>query len=912
MILEGQIKKLADWQIYKAVHSAIQKRGYGPVEWASRKGNKDDEEENLKVAEFSSKLETLGIPEAFRLPCYFEAHEMGLWRAGKGILGIRQDHKAKTAETVFRKGYTAPRVAVEEELRRILVEIQKVRPELDPEFVLYGPGRKPFASYDPSWTEGRRGHDSDWNGLLGQKVPRFDNRILAPCRLIPRFHAVRAKDNKLWFDVHLLMKIHNTTVIDPRQDGSVRKLTCDELKTIFQKFRTTHRATPTQLKKQLASLGLEPAISGADIPEPRESGRTSFSRPALFMLREIFTSGLGAKDALKKWRGMPAKPKSAVAIKDNKDPSQGLVVADLEWLMALGDTPWEKIHIPEFQLAIDVVQPDKLGRINEIIGQNNNPVVRHRLYHFTRVIQEMAEYCRNGKHGAVPDRVCVEFVRDDFMSEKKKKDLLKFQKSRREENKKARERISELGIEDSSAVRRFQLWKRQGGQCPYTGDQLLETNLADYEIDHVVPRSAGGPDAFVNLILTKRDTNRAKGERTPYQWLSGEGSRFTEFQARLDALNSIPKKTKALCISPDAVDLVTRYTDLAGTAWIARLTQRIVHIYFGWDPPTSGAPRRFEVISGALTAGVRYTYELNKLLNHLDENKKDRSDPRHHILDAMVISFMTSTDRKKVKDKDYFLPEECLAVFERVIADHVPTFIPDPPTIEENFYGLRGESHVSKRVSIRELADAGLNPKFSLAELKKQIKKYREDDQTSDVVGDWLNKILERVENASNPEDAWLSAITSTTLPNGTMPRTLSWPDQRSPEHRLIQGGPLHGPAIVKPKGSHKGFFVVKVTVRNKASYRLIPVYVFNSPHEVRERIKSDGGEVVFFLRAGQVVELMIGDEKMPAAKYLIKTLRSDGVVFLQLLQDPSKKLPMKSITPLISEHGIRPFMGSV
>jgi CRISPR-associated endonuclease Csn1 len=704
------------------------------------------------------------------------------------------------------------------------------------------------------------------------------------------------------------MKIHNTTVADRAQNGLVRKLTSAELRILFEKFRPTHKATPTQLKKQLAELRLEPAISGADIPGPRESGRTSFSRPALFMLRDVFLSGLDAKAALKKWKGMPAKAKSNVTIKDNKNPAQGLMLSDLEWLMALGDTPWEKIHIPEFQLAIDVVQPDKLGRINEIIGQNNNPVVRHRLHHFTRVIQEMTEFCRKGKHGAVPDRVCVEFVRDDFLSTKKKQKLEKFQKARREENKNARERVAELGIDGSDAARRFQLWKRQGGQCPYTGEQLLETDLADYEIDHIVPRSLRGPDAAVNLILTKRDTNRAKDERTPFQWLSGQGERFTEFQARLDSMNALPKKTKALCISPDAEELVTRYTDLAATAWIARLTQRIVHIHFGWDPPTSGAARRFEVVSGALTAGVRYKYELNKILNHLDENKKDRSDPRHHILDAMVISFMTSTDRRKVKDADFVLPRASLPVFKRVIADHVPTFIPEPPTIEENFYGLKGESYVSKRVSVVDLALAGQERKFSLTELKKQIKKYNDDDQTSEVIGQWLSGILERVEVSSNPEDSWRTAITSIPLPNGTIPRTLTWPDQRSPEHRLVEGGPLHGPTIVKPAGSHKGFFVVKSTVRNKATYRLIPVYVFNSAHEVREKIRSEGGEIVYFLRAGNVVELTKDHPAIPRGRYVTRTLMSNGQIVLTSLMDPSLQFPKKRITPLMNDHGLRPY----
>lgn len=890
MILEGQISKLADWQIYKAVHSAIQKRGYGRVAW--EKG--EDSDEQTRVKEFDQKMDELELSDKYRLPCYFEAHEMGLWNPKAGILATRQKHTAKSAETVYRKGYTAPRSAVELEIKKLLTEIKKVKPSLDISSAIQGPEKK------------RQGHLSEWQSLLGQKTPRFDNRVLANCRLIPRFHVVRADDNKLWWDVHLLMKLHNTTVIETTHPDAVRKLKPEELQNLFNHFRSTHKATATQLKSKLKLLGLEPAIKGSLIDEPKKSGRTRFSKPALYMLREIYLSGLSAKNSLEKWRSMPCNKHSRISIADNRNSKQGLILSDLEWLMALGDAPWEKLHIPEFRLAIDVAQPNKLDRINEIIGENNNPVVRHRLHHFVRTLREMSDFCKRKGLSDAPNRVCVEYVREDFMSGKKLKELQKFQKQRRDENKLAREQSKELGLEGSRSVRLLQLWKRQNGQCPYTGNQLSQTNLADYEIDHIVPRSANGPDAFVNLILTTRDTNRDKGDRTPFQWLSGDAGRFSEFQARLDTLRDLPKKTRLLCISPEAVDLVTKYTDLAGTAWIARLTQRLVHILFGWDPPSSGASRRFEVISGALTAGVRAKYGLNKLLNHI-ENKKDRSDPRHHILDAMIISFMKSTDRRKIKDADFELPDGIHDTFKTVLAQHAPKFTPDPPTIEENFYGLKGDGLISKKVTVVDLAYTGQNPKFSLEELRKQIGKFREDELTSKPIADWLEGILKRVGASAKPEELWLSAIKSTPLPNGTIPRTISWPERRSQEFRQLDASPLHGPALIKPAASHKGFFVVRTSPAKEAKYHLVPVYVFNSKVEVKQNIMATGGEIVHFLRAGHVIQLSTESPRMPNGSYKIKTLKTQGTVVLESLQDPQLNLPKFSIDRLIKEHGFRP-----
>jgi CRISPR-associated endonuclease Csn1 len=890
MILDGQISKLSDWQIYKAIHSAIQKRGYGPVPWEKS----EDPEEQTRVKEFNQKMDQSGIPERYRLPCYFEAHEMGLWNPKAGIVALRQNHTARTAETVYRKGYTAPRSAVELEIKMLLTEIKRIKPELDIKRVMCGPDNA------------KPGHASEWQSLLGQKTPRFNNRVLADCRLIPRFHVVRADNNKLWWDVHLLMKLHNTTVVETSHPEAVRKLKPEELDNLFNHFRSTHKATAAQLKGKLKLLGLEPAIKGSLIDEPKKSGRTSFSKPALYMLRDIYLSGLSARMALEKWRSMPSSKNSKIGIAENKNPKEGLVLSDLEWLMALGDTPWDKLHIPEFRLAIDVVQPDRLNRINEIIGENNNPVVRHRLHHFIRVLKEMSDFCGGRGLSPAPDRVCIEYVREDFMSGKKLKDLQNFQKHRKDENKLAREQSKELGLEGSRAIRLLQLWKRQNGQCPYTGKQLSQTSLADYEIDHIVPRSANGPDASVNLILTTRDINREKGDRTPFQWLAGNSARFSEFQARLDTLRDLPKKTKILCISPDAGDLVTRYTDLAGTAWIARLTQRLVHIFFRWDPPSSGAPRRFEVISGALTAGVRAKYGLNKLLNHL-ENKKDRSDPRHHILDAMIISFMKSTDRKKIKDADYELPDGLHDTFKKVLANHAPKFTPQPPTIEENFYGIKGDGLVSKKLAVMDLAYTGQNPKFSLEELRKKIAKYREDEFTSEVISDWLEGILKRVEASSKPEEVWLGAIKSTPLPNGTIPRTITWPKRISREYRQLESSALHGPALIKPKDSHKGFFVVKSVQGKEANYRLIPVYVFNSKVEVRQHVIDMGDEIIYFLRPGYVIQLNEERPRMPKGLYVIKTLMTQGTVVLESLQDPKLNLPKFYIARLIKEHGFKP-----
>ena len=56
------------------------------------------------------------------------------------------------------------------------------------------------------------------------------------------------------------------------------------------------------------------------------------------------------------------------------------------------------------------------------------------------------------------------------------------------------------------------LWKRDLGQCQYTGKAL---GPGEGNIDHVIPRSRGGKTTWENCVLADRHVNSVKGNRTP-------------------------------------------------------------------------------------------------------------------------------------------------------------------------------------------------------------------------------------------------------------------------------------------------------------------------------------------------------------------------------------------------------------
>lgn len=74
-----------------------------------------------------------------------------------------------------------------------------------------------------------------------------------------------------------------------------------------------------------------------------------------------------------------------------------------------------------------------------------------------------------------------------------------------------------VGERSRGKYRRFRsaVVQRDGEGCRYCG-----ASNDDMTLDHVIPRSRGGPDDISNLALACRPCNSSKGARTPQEWLA--------------------------------------------------------------------------------------------------------------------------------------------------------------------------------------------------------------------------------------------------------------------------------------------------------------------------------------------------------------------------------------------------------
>src|SRR6202451_1761136 len=56
--------------------------------------------------------------------------------------------------------------------------------------------------------------------------------------------------------------------------------------------------------------------------------------------------------------------------------------------------------------------------------------------------------------------------------------------------------------------------ERDGNRCQYTGAFLRPD---EGSLDHVVPRSRGGPDTWEKLVWSRKQVNSRKGDRLPHE-----------------------------------------------------------------------------------------------------------------------------------------------------------------------------------------------------------------------------------------------------------------------------------------------------------------------------------------------------------------------------------------------------------
>lgn len=272
-------------------------------------------------------------------------------------------------------------------------------------------------------------------------------------------------------------------------------------------------------------------------------------------------------------------------------------------------------------------------------GRIPNPTVHVGLNQLRKIVNAVI------KRYGHPKQIIIEVARDLGLSGENRRKLDKQQRDNRARNEKFADELGRMGIKNSRENRqRLQLFEEickndpLGAECIYTGERISPTKLFsdEIEIDHILPFSRSLDDGIGNKVLCSRRANREKRQRTPFEAF-GHLPHWDEIVSRAERL--VPRKAKRF--RERSLEEFLRDNDflarhLNDTAYFSRVSRE----YLTAVCP----PNCVWVSTGRLTAMLRGKWGLNRILS--DADRKDRTDHRHHAVDAAVIG---ACDRSLIK-----------------------------------------------------------------------------------------------------------------------------------------------------------------------------------------------------------------------------------------------------------------------
>lgn len=358
-----------------------------------------------------------------------------------------------------------------------------------------------------------------------------------------------------------------------------------------------------------------------------------------------------------------------------------------------------------------------------------NPIVQKSITEARKVIKAIKNIY------GTPTLIRIEMARDMKNTEKEKQKIQKKQNENKKNNDKTKEElisewIQNPGYED---ILKLNLYKECGGFCPYTGKPISRSQLfsssSEIDIEHIIPYSRSLDDSFMNKTLCYADFNRAKKlNLTPWELWQKDPEWYEQVMKRIDGF-PWGKKKRFEQKEVDTDEFISR--QLNDTRYICKEIKTFSEALIGKD--------RVEVTKWWLTGLLRHSWGWNRFIIEEwgDENKKNRTDHRHHSIDATIIAltsrsllkhaseqFWSHGDREKISELYSELKptksfEEGLEKkLSEMIISHTATHKIRGWLHEETGYGkiLDPETNLPKYVVRKKLTD-----KFSEKDLPKIV-----------------------------------------------------------------------------------------------------------------------------------------------------------------------------------------------
>ena len=300
------------------------------------------------------------------------------------------------------------------------------------------------------------------------------------------------------------------------------------------------------------------------------------------------------------------------------------------------------------------------------ISSVKNPMAMHSLFRLRKVVNLLL---KEGK--ITPEtKINIEFSRD-LNDANRRWALQTWQRENEKDRERCRKEIEKYVANPSDTdILKYQLWEEQNHKCIYTGEEIRITDfLGDnpkYDIEHTIPRSAGGDSTKMNLTLCSSRYNRdVKKTKLPTQLAAHDEilNRIVEWKEQYEELGrQIRKISTKGASSKEEKDSKIRRRQLLS---LKRDYWRGKYERFTMKEVPEGFSRRqgtdISVISRYarlyLKSVFKHVYivkgiatsDFRKMWGIQDEyTKKERVNHVHHCIDAITIACIGKNEYDKL------------------------------------------------------------------------------------------------------------------------------------------------------------------------------------------------------------------------------------------------------------------------
>ena len=248
-------------------------------------------------------------------------------------------------------------------------------------------------------------------------------------------------------------------------------------------------------------------------------------------------------------------------------------------------------------------------------GKLANPAVHMMLNQLRLVVNDLIR--RYGR----PYQINIELGREVGMSAKKKSEYKKNKKSNDKLNEEARGYLEEKKLPKTyQNILKYKLAKEQKWQDAFNPQKRIHPRFQGFEVEHLIPQSAGGTDARANLVLIDSNENRDKLNQFPYEFFRAHKSK-EEIRKILEESRKLPDK-KGWRFEPDAREVFEDGGDesasdryLTDTRYMAKLAARYLRAIIDYQQDTNSdvTNTRILTVKGAHTARLRRAWNLDGL-----------------------------------------------------------------------------------------------------------------------------------------------------------------------------------------------------------------------------------------------------------------------------------------------------------